>query len=81
MRSAGLGHVGGLLPPQALTKLVHLRGHVLPGTGERETPGFSLTLALKTTDKTIPPSQTNNASSLSEYVLAQTTQEGSLKAN
>lgn len=36
VRSAGLGHVGGLLPPQALTKLVHLRGHVLPGTGERE---------------------------------------------
>ena len=32
MRSAGLWHIGGLLPPQALTKLVHLRGHVLPGT-------------------------------------------------
>lgn len=32
MRSAGLWHVGGLLPPQALPKLVHLRGHVLPGT-------------------------------------------------
>lgn len=34
--SAGLGHVGGLLPPQALTKLVHLRGHVLPGTVDTE---------------------------------------------
>lgn len=32
MRSAGLWHVGGLLPPQALPKLVHLGGHVLPGT-------------------------------------------------
>lgn len=32
MRSAGLWHIGGLLPPQALTKLVHLRGHVLPVT-------------------------------------------------
>lgn len=36
MRSAGLWHVGGLLPPQALTKLVHLRGHVLPGTVDTE---------------------------------------------
>lgn len=34
--SAGLGHVGGLLPPQALPKLVHLRGHVLPGTVHKE---------------------------------------------
>lgn len=30
--SAGLRHVGGLLPPQTLAKLIHLRGHVLPGT-------------------------------------------------
>lgn len=36
MRPAGLWHVGGLLPPQALTKLVHLRGHVLPGTVDTE---------------------------------------------
>lgn len=36
MRSAGLWHIGGLLPPQALTKLVHLRGHVLPGTADTE---------------------------------------------
>lgn len=34
--SAGLGYVGGLLPPQALPKLVHLRGHVLPGTVHKE---------------------------------------------
>lgn len=36
VRSAGLWHVGGLLPPQALAKLVHLRGHVLPGTVDTE---------------------------------------------
>lgn len=37
MRSAGLWHVGGLLPPQALAKLVHLRARVLPGTVDTET--------------------------------------------
>lgn len=36
MRSAGLWHVRGLLPPQALTKLVHFRGHVLPVTVDTE---------------------------------------------
>lgn len=34
--SAGLWHIGGLLPPQTLTKLIHLRGHVLPGTADTE---------------------------------------------
>lgn len=33
---AGLGDVGGLLPPQTLTQLVHLRGDVLPGTADTE---------------------------------------------
>lgn len=36
VRPAGLGHVGGLLPPQTLTKLIHLRGHVLPGTADTQ---------------------------------------------
>lgn len=36
VRSAGLWYVGGLLPPQALTKLVHLRGDGLPGTADAD---------------------------------------------
>lgn len=34
--SAGLGNIRGLLPPQALAKLIHLRGHVLPGPEDTE---------------------------------------------
>lgn len=36
VRPAGLWNVGGLLPPQTLTELVHLRGDVLPGTADTQ---------------------------------------------
>lgn len=37
MGSTGLRHVGGLLPAQALTQLIHLRGLGLPVAMETKT--------------------------------------------
>lgn len=57
VRSAGLWHIGGLLPPQALTKLVHLRGHVLPGTANtRSTHRISYQVAIDYFYSTSSPS-------------------------
>lgn len=65
MRSAGFWHIGGLLPPQALTKLVHLRGHVLPGTVGTER-GASLVERVKIYDT--QPSDTNDNEIIEEII-------------
>lgn len=59
VRSAGLGHVGGLLPPQTLPKLVHLRGHVLPRTADTEKPISSVFCQIRLKQHQILSSQTH----------------------